>query len=96
MLAQFERFEIKMTRRVALRCSHSGDCEADIRANLKNVSRPRKCTKEALKAELAEYGAWENNELNDDEMNWIRIVWLAAGNIKDLACEASAKYKPSL
>lgn len=85
MFASFNRFEIQMTLAQAKACSHSGACDADIAALVKSkkVHRPRQCTKENLAAELKEYGAWELNELADDAANWQRILWIAAGNIRD-------------
>jgi hypothetical protein len=85
MFTTFNRFEIQMTRKQALACSHQGDCADDVNALIKSkqISRPRKCTPENLKKELSEYGAWEENELENDTTNWERIVWLAAGNIKE-------------
>lgn len=78
-------FAVKMTKKTAFLCSHVGDCAKEVTAAiaLKLVSRPKDATPEAIKKELAEYGAWEESELQDDKTNWERIVWLAAGNIKD-------------
>lgn len=36
-----------------------------------------------LKSELKEYGAWDDEELSDREMNIKRVIWLAAGEISD-------------
>lgn len=36
-----------------------------------------------IRAELKEYGAWDETELADDEANRLRIVWIAAGNISE-------------
>lgn len=83
MIASFNRFEIEMTLEQAQAMSHSGDCEADVKANLPNVKRSKQATAENVRKELDEYGSWDETELADDEMNWARIVWLAAGNIKD-------------
>lgn len=38
---------------------------------------------EAIRAELKEYGAWDAEELSDDEQNISRIAWIAAGNISE-------------
>jgi len=32
---------------------------------------------------LSEYGAWDEEELADDEMNRVRLLWIAAGNAQD-------------
>jgi hypothetical protein len=85
MVAYFNRFTIAMTTAQAQACSHAGACDADIAAliKLKRVSRPTNCTPSALVAELKEYGAWDENELKNDSDNWVRILWLAAGNITE-------------
>lgn len=36
-----------------------------------------------IKQELKEYGAWDKIELEDDEKNWERILWITACNIKE-------------
>lgn len=36
-----------------------------------------------VKQELKEYGAWNESELQDDERNWERILWITACNIKE-------------
>ena len=36
-----------------------------------------------IRAELAEYGAWDSAELADDAQNRQRIVWIAAANITE-------------
>lgn len=33
--------------------------------------------------ELSEYGAWDDEELSDNDKNRMRIVWIAAGKIKE-------------
>lgn len=79
----FDRFEISMTRDASLDCSHPGDCDDEVAYWAPRIERPADCTPEALRAELREYGAWDDDELADDEANWRRIVWLAAGNIRE-------------
>lgn len=44
---------------------------------------PNKPTPAAIRAELRESGAWDNDELADDDANWQRLIWIAAGNIND-------------
>jgi hypothetical protein len=48
-----------------------------IRRQLKKISV------DAIRAELKEYGAWDDEVLADDAQNQKRIVWIAAGNITD-------------
>lgn len=84
MYTQFERFEISMTLNEAHQASHPGDCEADVIDLLKTAKIKRQLKKISaadLRDELREFGAWEDEELQDREANERRIVWLAACNI---------------
>lgn len=79
--AYFGRFTLTMTLTQANNCSHQGQCDEDVSYWATRIERPEDCTVEALAKELAEYGAWNDEELADDEANWKRIIWSAAGNI---------------
>ena len=77
---------LTMTLEQACGASHQGQCDADvlalshepaIRAQLDAIDA------DTLRAELREYGAWEDGELTDHETNLQRILWLAAGDIRD-------------
>lgn len=86
MYAKFNRFEIKMTKRQALFASHSGQCDNDVDALLKLPAIKRQLAKISdadLIAELSEYGAWDQDELQDRQNNDARIIWIAAGNIAE-------------
>jgi hypothetical protein len=37
----------------------------------------------SLRAELREYGAWNEEELSNHEDNLARILWIACGNIRE-------------
>lgn len=79
--AYFERFTIDMTKEQALSCSHRGDCEQDVKDTLPELTLSLDPDK--VRDELREYGAWDDTELHDDEMNLTRIVWIAAGDIRE-------------
>lgn len=81
--AQFNRFAIEMSDEAVDACSHSGDCEADVKFHAPNIIRTPDITPELLATELKDYGAWTDEELKDDAQNWIRAVWIGAGMIKD-------------
>lgn len=91
MQATFERFVIEMSEEAARDCSHSGACDADVEHWAQIITRPDECTPEALRAELREYGAWDAEQLADDDENWLRIVWIAAGNIKEELTDDSTR-----
>lgn len=86
MKAYFNRFTIEMTKKQALSASHQGECDKDvdyllslpkIRKQLRNIPD------EDIIAELREYGVWDDEELKDSYKNDVRIIWIAACNIKE-------------
>jgi hypothetical protein len=84
MFAQFDRFEIKMTKAQAESAAHPGPCDVDVARLLASPSIKKQLAKisnEDLAKELREYGAWDSVELRDREANEARIIWIAAGNI---------------
>lgn len=86
MIAYFNRFELKMTRKQAQQGSHQGRCDEDVAVLMKVpqiAKQLQQLDPEKIKEELKEYGAWEDEELQDLETNHSRIVWLAAGMICD-------------
>ena len=86
MMAYFERFVLELPADVVDACSHSGSVDDDVAYALlrDDVSTELdRIDPEDLRAELAEYGAWDDEELSDHERNRARILWIAAGNIRD-------------
>ena len=84
MYAQFNRFELSMTKQQAHFASHQGQCDEDVQELLKNkaiIRQFKKIDPEAIKSELSEYGAWDDVELSNVADNQARILWIAAGNI---------------
>ncbi len=81
--AYFDRFTLELPIEAVTDCSHSGRCDEDVEHWAPKITRPAECTREALAAELKEFGAWDASELENDVINWQRIVWIAAGNIKE-------------
>lgn len=91
--AYFNRFELDLPSEAVADCSHQGRCDEDVAYWETRVTRPAALTPELLALELKEYGAWDAEELADDAANWRRILWLAAGNIKDEAYEEARSRK---
>lgn len=83
ILWQFERFALDIPADAVPACSHQGACDADVAHWAPKVARPDECTPDALRAELREYGAWDDAELADDAENWQRAVWIACGSIRE-------------
>lgn len=84
--ACFERFSIEITRKDAMAMAHQGDCDEDVKAH---VTLPRfkrqldKIPVTEIAAELKEYGAWDAEELSNEEENRMRVLWLAACDVKE-------------
>lgn len=87
MYAQFEGFEIQMTKKDALSMAHQGQCVDDVSHYLKTNKSIKKQLAaiggEAIASELKNFGVWDATELADAEANQGRIVWIAANNIKE-------------
>ena len=97
MYAQFNRFEIQMTLAQARSVSGQGQQIENVRALLAVPAIARqfrtcagswidnvyRLTPDNIRAELNEYGAWDDAELSDDDANRERIVWLAGCNIAE-------------
>lgn len=84
--ATFERFEIAMSREEALSASHQGRCDDDVAALLREphiAAQLDAIGSEPIRTELRRYGTWDAAQLADDEENRARIVWLAAGDIRE-------------
>lgn len=88
--ASFNRFELRLPGQCVLDCSHSGPCDNDVarwvprvREQVASDAFPNAPTPEKIRDELEEYGTWDDKELQDEEQNWHRLVWIAAGNISD-------------
>jgi hypothetical protein len=78
--------ELNITLNNAKKCFHSGDCELDVIELSKKASikkQTKLIDKELLIKELSEYGAWNNEELQDHEQNIIRLLWLATADIAE-------------
>jgi hypothetical protein len=88
--ASFNRFELRVPGQAVTDCSHSGPCDDDVAhwvpiviAQVEADNFANKPTAKSIRAELKEYGAWDAEELADDEQNWRRLVWIACGNIAE-------------
>ena len=91
--AYFNRFEIEMSDAAAVDCHHQGACDDGVAywagadwqgaTRISRIARPDTITPAALAAELKDCGAWDAEELADDDQSWQRIIWLAAGNIQE-------------
>ncbi len=81
---------ISLSDDVVRMCSHSGPCDEDVKRclELPEVKKELDSIKpDALRRELREYGAWDDNELLSHSDNLERILWIAAGDISDGYCD---------
>ena len=93
--ASFNRFEFRLPGEAVEDVAQSGDnmpaveywadsvraCTAELYKG--DTGNPWNPTPDRIREELAEHGAWDAEELADDEANWRRIVWLAAHDISE-------------
>ncbi len=101
--ASFNRFEFRMPGECVMDCSASGSVDESVAywtpkiiAQVEADNFPLKPTAESIRAELAEYGAWDAEELADELQNWRRLIWVAAGNIsEDSEPDCSEPIQPS-
>lgn len=82
--AFFDRFTLWLTQDEAEAGSHVGDCTEDIEYLLTTDSIKNQfdtIPAAQIMDELRHYGAWDNKELKDDELNRARMLWIACGNV---------------
>src|SRR5580765_232526 len=86
MFACFNRFELILTRDQAHTGYHQGQCDDDI-AYLRTIlgieNQLQVLPSADVRAELQEYGAWDDDQLADHDENLSRLLWLACGDIVD-------------
>jgi hypothetical protein len=81
VMANFNRFSFTMPIEAAQDMSGPGPADEAVQHWAGRIVRPAAVTPALLAAELKEYGAWDAEQLSDDDENWRRILWIAAGNI---------------
>jgi hypothetical protein len=86
--ASFNRFELRLSGEAVCAIAHPGPADADVaefapkvRKQMEADNFPNKPTPAKIRAELDEYGTWDDEELKNDAANWRRLVWIAACNI---------------
>lgn len=86
MNAHFNHFTLTLTKEQARAASHQGQCDESVRAlsEVPQIARQLRLLRaEDVRLELEEYGAWNSEELADHAQNLQRILWIAAGNIRE-------------
>ena len=82
--AYFNRFKIEMPDEAVSDIARGGhDNESAVQHYLPSTIFSVDATPDNIRAELKEYGAWDEVELADHARNCVRIVWVAAWNIRE-------------
>jgi hypothetical protein len=88
-----EHVSLSMTMEQAQSVSQGGkDASEDVQTLMKDADIKAQLDKldpEDIKAELKSTGAWDDEELKDEEANKERLVWIAGGDIKENGRERS-------
>lgn len=84
--ASFNRFKLEMPDDAVVDCSHQGECDSDVAYWETRIAI--NVPPEAIRAELKELGAWSQEELENEYDNRLRLIWVAACNIRDEECYA--------
>jgi len=74
--------EFRLPGQCILDCSHAGQCDQDVEYWLTQLDLSE-IDPACLAIELSEYGAWEDDELQDHDLNLARLVWIAAGDLQE-------------
>lgn len=85
-IAYFDRLQLEIPRRAWRDCSGPGPADGPVEYWIDRCGiRWEEIDPESIRSELKEYGAWNEEELSDDEENRRRIFWIACGNLYDEA-----------
>ena len=79
-------YEFWLTADDARGASHPGACDDDVAALLREpyvAAQLEGIGAAGIRDALKPVGAWEDDELSDDDANRARFVWIAAGQIAD-------------
>lgn len=82
------RIELSILASDAAMASHAGQCDDDVEALRQKPSVRRQLAKLSPKdvaSALREYGAWDDEELEDHDANLSRLLWIACGDIREQA-----------
>lgn len=86
MIYNTNRFSFDIPENIALMVPNHGPADSAILAtsNMPVIAKQlATINQDDLKAELKEYGAWDNDELSNHAENIQRILWIACCEIKE-------------
>jgi len=81
-----ELLELTMTLEEAQDCSHPGPCDSEVTDLLRQPHIAVQFIRmdiDDIRNDLKECGAWTDEQLEDDEENAVRFLWIAAGSISE-------------
>lgn len=78
----FDRGELTLPLQCVRDCSRPGPADDAVAYWVDRVSFDG-IDADGIRAELAECGAWDDDELADDDENRARFLWVAAGRAAD-------------
>ena len=93
--AFYDRFTLWMSEEQAKKGFHMGRCDNDVLELVKSPDMKAQLDTipdDEIKAELRNFGAWDEDELNNPTDNRLRIVWLACGDIAEAMLKEARFY----
>ena len=75
---------IELTIEEARSAAHQGPCDIDVRAlsEVEHIAKQLDAIgADEIREEIGEIGAWDEEELKDDDENRQRLLWIACGHI---------------
>lgn len=78
---------VRLTRECIADCTAPGSVDALVSEWVKRLHKKlEKLDQKFIRRVLKPYGAWDAEDLADDEANYARLLWVAAGACKDQKC----------
>jgi hypothetical protein len=77
------RIETQIPEDAISDCSAQGSCDDAVDYWAPRIARPEKAPPELLASELREFGAWDAEQLADDDANWRRWIWTACCDLAE-------------
>lgn len=72
---------VRISKKCASACAHPGPCDDDVAAWVDRAEWLASAG--TIRRTLRRYGAWDEDELADDDQNRHRALWLAAADISE-------------
>lgn len=94
--AYFDNFTITTPDDCVSECSHPGSCDEDVARWVHTLADVLdEIDPDDIREELYNCAAWSKSELRSGLQNRKRILWIAAGNIKENEYELKHSARPA-